>query len=696
MPLSPGRRRLFVAIALALPWLLLALVEGGLRLAGVGGSYPLFVPYAPAPGWLFTNPDFARRYVAGGPFVPTPHVDFFRAVKPEGALRVVFQGESSAAGFPYGHGGAPSRMLAQRLQATFPDRPVEVINVAFTAISSYTLLDQADEIVAQRPDVVLIYTGHNEYYGLFGVGSTRRLGGSPALVRGYLALQELRLVQLLGRAIGRVRPAPVGAGGAGARGETGDVPSTVMELMAGEQRIPLGSPRYAAGVAQFRENLGALVARYRAAGIPVFVGTLVSNERDQPPFVSGFSPGTDTAAYWRLHRAGLAALARVERPGATRSDTAAAWTAIAGALQLDSLPAAGPWAMARLAELRGDTALARRAYRDAKERDELRFRAPEAMNAVIREVAAAEGATVVETQQAIVRASPGGVPGRSLLLEHLHPNLDGYFLLADAFYEAMRARGVPQGWRAAVPAAQARAEIPVSAVDSVAAVLRTDRLTAGWPFQPRGRSRPQLADTLRPRTAAEALALRYVDGELAWADATDGLRQAAERADDPATAVRAALALAAEFPYTPQPYMDAARIVLARQRHAEGLRYARLAHARRETPQSAQLVGLLLLRQGEHAAALPYLERAAALAPGDPRMAVPLRAASALPALEEARAATPRDTSVLFLLANAYAYTQQYERARAALAALQGVAPAHAGARELAARLPADVPAPPR
>ena len=58
--------------------------------------------------------------------------------------------------------------LEERLQATFPGREIEVINTALTAVNSYTLLDQADEIAGQRPDAVLIYTGHNEYYGALG------------------------------------------------------------------------------------------------------------------------------------------------------------------------------------------------------------------------------------------------------------------------------------------------------------------------------------------------------------------------------------------------------------------------------------------------------------------------------------------------------------------------------------------------
>jgi lysophospholipase L1-like esterase len=635
-----GRRRLLLALTLALPWALLALVEGGLRVAGVGGSYPLFVPYEPEPGWLFTNPAFARRYFGDGPFTPSPHLDFFRAAKAPGTFRVVFQGESSAAGFPYGHGGAPSRMLAQRLQATFPDRPIEVVNAAFTAVSSYTLLDQVDEIVAQRPDAVMLYAGHNEYYGVFGAASTRSLGARP-VVRAYLALRRLRTVQLLGRLAGGAGGAPAGAA-APATGEVADAPRTVMQLLAGDRRVPLGSPVYERGLAQFRANLSAILGRYRAHGVPVLVGTLVSNERDQPPFVS--APGPDGAA--------------------------------------------AHFARARALDAAGDTAGARAAYRAAKERDELRFRAPEAINAVIREESARHGAVVVETQAAVERASPGGVAGATLILEHLHPNLDGYFLIADAFYAALRARGLPAPWTREVAAAEARREAPVTPVDSIAAVLRTDRLTSGWPFQPPGVTRLQLVDTLRPRTPAERLAQAHVRGEMPWAEATDRLRVAAESAGDPALALRAALALAHEYPYTPRPYLEAARIALGQRREGDALRYARLAGARREDPEGAQLVGLLLLRQGDHASALAQLRRAAELAPGDEALGVTLRSAGALRSLEEARARAPRDTTVLFRLAIAYRFTEQYEKARATLAALRAVAPAHARAHALERQLP--------
>ncbi|AHG91994.1 hypothetical protein J421_4457 [Gemmatirosa kalamazoonensis] len=618
---------------MALPWVLLALVELGLRVAGFGGSYPLFVPYRDAPGFLFQNDSVGRRYFHGA-FVPSPHLDFFHATKPAGGLRVVFQGESSAAGFPYGHGGAPSRMLEQRLQTAFPGRSVEVINTALTAVSSYVLLDQAREIAALHPDAVLIYTGHNEYYGVLGAASAGAFGHSRAAVLAYLAVRRLRLAQLVERL--------VAAGASSLRGRVAtDDPGTVMELMAGDRLVPLGSRRFDDGVAQFRANLDALLARYQAAHIPVFVGTLVSDERDQPPLGGG-------------------------------SDANAAYAA------------------ARDREAHGDTAAARALYREAKERDALRFRAPEALNAVIRDVARRRGATVVETQQAVERASPGGIPGHSLILEHLHPNVDGYFVIADAFYEALRAVRAFGPWPAppAAERAAARAAVPVTPLDSLAALYRTDRLTSGWPFRPHGVRVPAIVDTLHPRTPLEALAQRLVNGQLSWAEATDRLRAEYERAGDADDAIRVARALASEYRYAAQPYLDAARVALAAGRPADALGFARAAYARRETAESAKLVATLTLRTGDVSAAVPYLERAEALAPQDRDVRGALAAARMLPRLEADRQRTPRDTAVLHRLALAYALAQQYAGARDALAALLAVAPGATDAQALLRELP--------
>lgn len=616
-----------------MPWLLLAMVELALRVGRYGSDYPLFQRAPQDAAHLLINPDVARRYFMGSPFTPTPELEFFRSVRTPRTFRIFFQGESSAQGFPYGHGGMPSRMLELRLQATFPDREIEVVNTALTGVSSYTLLDQAEEIIAQQPDAILIYTGHNEYFGVFGVGSSRGFGQQRALVRAYLSLVRLRTVQLLGNVI---------AAGTAARAEGGQGARTVMELLAGEQYIPLGSRRFAQGIEQFRANLGELLSRYRERRIPVLIGTVASNERDQPP-LAGSGASADSADLY--------------------------------------------YANGRQLESHGDTLAARAAYRQAKERDPLRFRAPEAINAVIREQAARHGAVVVETQRAVEQASPGGIPDRTLMLEHVHPNLDGYFLLANAFYDAMRAQRMIGPWTAAVPASIARRDVAVTPLDSLVGLLRTDRLLSGWPFQPPGTQRTPIVDTLRPRTETERLAQSVVLGRLPWPEATERLRMHAEQAGDDALAARAASAMAQEYSFSPEPLLDLAELSLRAERSDDALRHARAAIARQSTLRGAQMMGTILLRRGDVSAALPYLQRAAAAAPRDRRVVARFRAAGALRDLEDQRERTPRDTVALYNLAVAYALTDQNARARAMLRELQRIAPRHRGAMELLRRL---------
>src|SRR5512146_1812011 len=192
---SPGvrvpRQRLLLLVTVLLPFVLLGAAELVLRATGVGRLEPLFIPVTGQSGFLQPNPDAIRRFFPDPARAPDVSIDttWFAARKPEGQLRIFVQGESSAAGFPYGRWASPAALLQQRLQRAYPDREVEVVNTAMAAVTSYVLLDFADEIIAQRPDAVVIYTGHNEYLGIGGVGSSLVGSRSPALSRGIMQLR---------------------------------------------------------------------------------------------------------------------------------------------------------------------------------------------------------------------------------------------------------------------------------------------------------------------------------------------------------------------------------------------------------------------------------------------------------------------------------------------------------------------------
>lgn len=517
------KRKLFLAITLLTPLLLLGGVELLLRVAGIGRLEPLFVAVPQAPGFLQPNPEVVKRFFPDPADAPDVSIDttWFAADKGRGTLRIFVQGESSAAGFPYGRWASPAALLQQRLQRAYPDRDVEVINTAMSAVTSYVLLDVADEIIAQQPDAVVIYTGHNEYLGIGGVGSSLVSAKSPTTARAVAQLRRLHLYRALERAL-----APRWPGGEALSRRSG----TLMARVAAERSIPLGSPLYERGLEQFRGNLERLLRKYRDAGVPVFIGTLASNERDQPPFASA-----------PVERGESSALAHFEN--------------------------------ARRLEATGDLAGARTEYLAAKDRDELRFRAPESFNALIREVAEDYGARLVDVQAAMAAASRGGIIGSELMLEHVHPNAEGYFRLASAYFPLLvQWIGAPE---VDVNDETARREWPITEVDRLhgeysVAVLRND-----WPFvtEPRPTTIPAAANRI------EEIAQGWFAGRLTWADAMNEALAEYQRAGNNQEASRVAVNLADAFVTSADAHYKAGVWLLRADDAARGLHYLRKAVA---------------------------------------------------------------------------------------------------------------------
>ncbi|MEL7447940.1 MAG: tetratricopeptide repeat protein [Pseudomonadota bacterium] len=552
-PPTADRRTLFLAVALLIPVLFFAALEVGLRSSGQLREYPLFVE-APGNGeWLQANPEVVKRFFANPDTAPVVNIEtsFFLAEKPADGLRVFVQGGSSAAGFPYGYGASIAGMLEQRLRREIVDRPVEVVSTAMSAVNSYTLLDFADEIIAQQPDAVLIYAGHNEYLGVQGVGSALSSGLSPGLTRTTQWLRGFALYQLLERTI-------AGSGKSDAAPSEG---GTLMARIAREKAIPFGSPLYETGIEQFRGNLSRLLARYEDAGVPVFVGTLVSNERDLPPFVSRVADGTDAQRWELLLADGLAALQ------GGRLDEAD--EALKEAIALDDGAADAWYASARVALARGDAAMARERFVAAKDRDQLRFRAPEVFNDIIRELAEEHGATIADSRAALAQAATDGIVGNELLLEHVHPNLDGYFLLADSFFDALLASGVAGAVEQTVDDRTARFQVPVSAVDRLFGEYKLQRVLNDWPFE------STVKETVipQPTNAVENLAYQMYNRRIGWLQAMDQLGRYYGGQGNAIEQTRVALILADALPFGAQQQFGAGAALIRSGRAPEALRY---------------------------------------------------------------------------------------------------------------------------
>jgi lysophospholipase L1-like esterase len=563
-PLSGRRRAVFLGITLLSPWILLAVLEVALRLLWPGGAMPAFDPIE-IDGRSFLAPGrtVSRRYFPNEVAPPTPPVDVFAAAKPASALRIFVLGESSAAGFPYPHNGTFSRVLRDVLHDVLPGDSVEVVNLGIAATNSFTMVDLTGEIIAQRPDAVLIYAGHNEYYGALGIGSSVGSRSSPRLTRAYLVLMHLRLAALLRtaftalhRASERERPDPTSA--------------TFMESVAHDQQIALGSARYKAGLKQFHDNVDVVLRRFRDAGIPVFIGSIASNVRDQPPFAS---PSNG--------------------------------------------PARSAFDSARVSFLRGDSASAYAQYRRARDLDVIRFRAPSALNEVIRRLADADGAHYVPAAESIEAVSPARSPGHELFLEHVHPNRHGQVLLAEAYFTALRSRDFLgqrihldrlASWR------EYEARMELTPFDERVAEHSVRSVSGRWPFVPRALE-TDYRGTYVPTDLVDSLALTVSRGGLPWAEAKLEVAALAASHGHADSALAEYRGLVRDTPFLELPNRLMGESLVALGRAGDAIPYLERALRLHPTGRSAYLLGIIALDAHQLDRAIVLLDYAARLSP---------------------------------------------------------------------------------
>jgi tetratricopeptide (TPR) repeat protein len=597
---SGPRRTLFAIITLLLPFALLGALEVVLRYTGVAAPEPLFVP-APEPGWLQPNERVIQRFFAAPAAAPAISIDtaYFRASKEPGSFRAFVIGGSTAAGFPYGKWASLAGILEQRLQREHPGRTIEVIPVAMSAINTWSLADFTAEILAQSPDAVLVYAGHNEYLGVLGVGSAFG-GGSPRVTGLVMQARRLRIVALALRLSGTLAE----------RAPSGEhEPATLMARVAAERRIPFGSGLYQAGVAQFSANLDRLLGDYQGHGVPVFIATLVSNDRDQPPFMPVPPPGTADRDWRERFTAALSLLTAGDRDGAARE----------AERMLAEAPNSGEGhflhARALLAER--DPAQARTAFEAARDRDALRFRAPGEFNEVIRQAATRHGATLVDVQAAFAAATPDGIIGDTLMLEHLHPNAGGYLLLAQSFHAALVAAEIPAGGTPLGDAVAVR-DAPLTEIERLAGEYRVARLKADWPFH----ERRQPFSLPAPANEPERIARDWFEGRIDWLAAMNRALAHYQQAGDYDEAARIAVNLATAFPFRADAQYIAGALLLRNDDPQRALPFLDAA-ARRERGNTRHLMSLAQAWHmlGRNAESLQVLERVLAIDPGHPTAA---------------------------------------------------------------------------
>ncbi|HVO75410.1 MAG TPA: hypothetical protein VMT35_15380, partial [Ignavibacteriaceae bacterium] len=168
-------------------------------------------------------------------------------------------------------------------------------------------------------------------------------------------------------------------------------------------------------------------------------------------------------------------------------------------------------------------------FKLAKDLDALRFRAPEKMNKIIDDLGKEFHAAVVPIDSIFDSKSPGGIVGDNLIVDHLHPNVQGYQLMGKAFYESMEKQGyLPKTENAKVPFDEqdslTRAEFVFTRLDSVLGNYFIRILKTDWPYikQRAPVSKFKSEDFLnlfKPKNFIDSIAMYRIENKVSWIDA---------------------------------------------------------------------------------------------------------------------------------------------------------------------------------
>ena len=326
---------------------------------------------------------------------------FFVEPAPANRYRIVFVGASTVQGFPHPRRLAAASFLQAMLADAWPEREVEVVNLGITSIASFAVAQVVEDALVLSPDLVVVYTGHNEFYGLYGAGRYHRL---------QYFLRQLHLTHLVDGLLG----------GIGAR----DEPTDLIKMAAARGEVPLHGPGRAMAEQNLRDNLRRVGRVCERAQVPLVLCTIVAND-------AGFAPvgSTEGGEGWKARVEQAARL--LTRGYVAPNDAEDALQQLEQAAALASEHAWLWYLQGRALERLGRDAQAQRAFRKARDLDTMPWRAPTAHNAVIRAVANKEhGAVLADVEAAFAAAAPAQGVGWEWMVDHVHFSVAGQALLA--------------------------------------------------------------------------------------------------------------------------------------------------------------------------------------------------------------------------------------------------------------------------
>jgi lysophospholipase L1-like esterase len=361
-------------------------------------------------------------------------------------------GESSAEGVPYKDWLSVGKIVTWQLRRLFPQR---MFHVEIQARAGWTL-EQMHQKLAEsprRPDVVILYAGHNEFASRFGWSDS---------VPYYHDDPRPGWPQRLTRAVAVWSPLCRWIEQAAARDRVASRPAAQRRLMVD---VPSHTAaQYQELLGDFRRRLAAILADLKQAGVLTILIVPPGNDAGFEPSRSILPPETPRAA-----RDSFTA-AMEEARALEASDLPRTVQRYRELIAIQPGFAEAHFRLARLLEREAAWDEAYREYVRARDLDGHPMRCPTAFQDVYRQLAEGSDAILVDGQSVLHLRQAHGLLDDSLFNDAMHPSLEGYAALSEAVLAALKNRQA-FGWPSSIPA---------PSIDLAECAAHFDVSTATW------------------------------------------------------------------------------------------------------------------------------------------------------------------------------------------------------------------------
>lgn len=386
--------------------------------SGFTGAMPLFVEDSREP---------ARRTTATNKLAYF-NSQSFSETKAAGTRRVFCLGGSTTYGRPYNDTTSFAGWLRELLPLADPAHRWEVINAGGISYASYRVAAVTEQLLEMDPDLLIIYTGHNEF--LEDVTFPNWKDRSRLLEQATLLAAHSRLFTLLSQ---RLQPL------AETNRQQPRLPGEVDEILnhtVGPSSYKRDDRHRDQVLSFFEFNLRRIVQLAHRRRVPVLLVTPASNLRDFSPFKSQHRDGLNEQdqQHWQklVDQASRLAIQRQ-------------WEQAAGLLEeavaLDDRHAETHFQLATALLACGQHARALVHFHRARDEDVCPLRALTPLAMTVRKVAGDASVPLVDFEELLSGQCQDqnghSIVGADYFLDHLHPTIEGHRLLAEAIIKQL-------------------------------------------------------------------------------------------------------------------------------------------------------------------------------------------------------------------------------------------------------------------